>query len=302
MSTIPEGQQDRPSPRNVGTGAYPREMAQFALPMKPTNAKTWSRSNGDVTYTVSAGTLFEANNEPYMELPSGKYARAAIFYLFSHARWTKEGTLSLGVNPRQYLELAGVSSSGSGYAEAVRQLQLVARAQFTVKQTEVVEDTAIGPYEEAEIGGGILAEKVRLWTPLADKSPEQLTSAVVISRYFEQMVERAVPVPRTAWRYLMTKSKSPMPLDIYVWLCHRLFQMSDVSRISWTQLYEQFGSVSDMRDFKRQFRKALELVQEVYPEAKIKEEQGATQRKGFSGYVLRPGTPKAIESSFHDSV
>lgn len=302
MSTIPEDQEGRPSPRPVGTGAYPRELAQFALPMRSTTETMWSRSNGDFTYTVTAATMHDANNVPYQEMPSGKYARAALFYLFSYARWTADKKLSLGASPSVYLKLAGVSKSGSAHREALRQLELVARAQFTVRQVSVVEDTARGPYESENLSGGVLAEDLRLWTPLAGGKSERLTSSVVISRYFEQMVDRAIPIPRSAWRYLMVHSKSALPLDVYVWLCHRLYQMPRESRISWTQLYQQFGSVSEMREFKRAFRKALKLVEAVYPEARITEEQGKTQRKGFSGFLLRPGSPEPIASSFHDSL
>lgn len=302
MSTIPEGQQDRPSPRPIGTGAYPRELAQFALPMRPTTATTWSRSNGDFTYTVTAATMHDANNQPYQQMPSGKYARAALFYLFSYARWSADKKFSLGANPSEYLKLASVPKSGTAHREALRQLELVARAQFTVRQVSVIEDTAKGPYESEQLSGGILAEDLRLWTPLAEGKSEKLTSSVVISRYFEQMVDRAVPIPRSAWRYLMEHSKSALPLDVYVWLCHRLYHMPRESRISWTQLHQQFGFVSEVREFKRKFRAALKLVEVVYPEARITEEKSKSQRKGFSGFLLRPGSPEPIASAFHDSL
>ena len=79
-----------------------------------------------VTYTVTAGAVPDADGVLYAELPSGRYARAALLYLFSEAWVTERATVDLGMCTHQYLAALGVSKGGVTYREAVRQLNLVA--------------------------------------------------------------------------------------------------------------------------------------------------------------------------------
>ena len=98
----------------------------------------------------------------------------------------------------------------------------------------------------------------------------------------------------TAWRRLANETKSPMALDIYTWLSCRLHGVTGLTRISWEQLHEQFGSTTEMRDFRRKFAQALELAKTVYPEANatIVRRMGG---RGFSGLLLQP-SQNALES------
>lgn len=294
MATIPDAELPPPI---IGTGAYARELTSFALPLRRTDAHTWDRVNGARTYTVTAATVYE-DKKSYAELPSGKYARAALFYLFSQARLTDEEVISLGRTPSDYLKFVGISKGGVTQKEALRQLQLVARAQFTIRAEDLVE-TPKGSAEVEDIRGGVLSEGVRLWTPLSgEHAGETMTSEVKLSSYFKQMVPSAVPIPRKAWHQLMRESKSAMSLDIYVWLCARLYSVNGKARMSWEQLHQQFGSTTDIRDFKRIFRQGLELALQVYPGARVEEAQSKTQRRGFNGLILSEGSPLPVESLF----
>ena len=64
--------------------------------------------------------------------------------------------------------------------------------------------------------------------------------------------------------------KSPMDLDVYAWLVHRLFHLGRPSAVTWQQLSEQFGhAYSQLRQFRRFFLDSLERVKAVYPEARV---------------------------------
>lgn len=58
--------------------------------------------------------------------------------------------------------------------------------------------------------------------------------------------------------------KKPMAIDIYWWLTKRVYNLHEPATISWQQLYQQFGSDSELKDFKRKFKRALGDVLEVY--------------------------------------
>jgi len=79
-----------------------------------------------------------------------------------------------------------------------------------------------------------------------------------------------------------------MALDVYVWLCGRLYRCDGQVRISWQQLYDQFGSVAPLKRFKQHFRDALETAMLVYSDAQIREDTGISRTKGFKGFILAP--------------
>lgn len=222
-----------------------------------------------------------------MELPSGKLARAAMMHLCTQARLSSSDTIDLGGSYREYMNQLGVAWGGKSRADAVRQLKLLAAATFSITAINYVESSSEGTQEVYNDMGGRVAESMTLWTR-ADGDLNEARSQIVLTPMFRRMVETAVPVNQDAWSYLMRHSKSAMPLDIYTWLCSRLHGMSSPSRVTWTQLHEQFGSADNVRRFKPLFRSALDLVRKVYPGAQIKESSGGTQRSGFKGYVLSP--------------
>jgi hypothetical protein len=95
---------------------------------------------------------------------------------------------------------------------------------------------------------------------------------------FQSILERSAPLATKAIKQLR---KSPMDLDVYAWLVHRLFHLSKPSMVQWSQLSNQFGhSYSEPRTFRRFFLDSLKRVLVVYPDAKLK--------VGDSGVLLLP--------------
>lgn len=284
-------QSDEPSPqlppRRAGAGAMPRELANFSLPLRRTHAPYWHRRNGDWQFTLTAGAIAQAEGPPVMELPSGKLARAAMMHLCTQARLSSSDTIDLGGSYREYMEQLGVAWGGKSRADAVHQLKLLAAATFSITAINYVESPSEGTQEVYNDMGGRVAESMTLWTR-ADGDLNESRSQIVLTPMFRRMVETAVPVNQDAWSYLMRHSKSAMPLDIYTWLCSRLHGMTSPSRVTWNQLHEQFGSSTNQRQFKQLFRGALDMTKRVFPEAKVEEASGASQRRGFRGLVLSP--------------
>ena len=98
---------------------------------------------------------------------------------------------------------------------------------------------------------------------------------------FHSILDRSAPLSTNAIKSLR---KSPMDLDVYAWLAHRLYHLSKPSTVTWQQLSEQFGhGYAELRTFKRFFTESLKRVHAVYPEAKLK--------VGDAGVVLMPSKP-----------
>ena len=88
--------------------------------------------------------------------------------------------------------------------------------------------------------------------------------------------------------------KSPMALDIYMWLTYKNSYAKSPVVISWQSLQAQFGAGYPMTtrgklDFKGKFKDALKKVSIAYPEArKLKVELG--------GLKFMPGLPHVPKS------
>ena len=265
-------------------GFLPQELIAFGLPARRSDAVTWSRRNGDYAFSVTAGTILEPTGELVTELPSGKYARAALLYLCTRAKLTSEPVVDISESYRAFTTDLGLDWQGSEQAkDAIRQLMLVCAATFSSIYQYQDEDGEIH-YGDSR---STFAEEVDLWTNSSRSALSTTKSATVtLSPRFMKSLDTAVPISMKSWRWLLVNSKSPMALDIYAWLCSRLPRCEKRTRITWAQLHEQFGSTSPLKRFKQVFREGLETALKVYPEAQIKEAHGSNRVKGFKGFYI----------------
>ena len=101
------------------------------------------------------------------------------------------------------------------------------------------------------------------------------------------------PVP-VDLRALKALRRSPMALDIYCWLTHRMSYLRKPLVIPWGALQTQFGADYRLtRQFKAKFLKQLKAVQTVYPEAKVEAEEGGLRLKPSPTHIVRE-TPRII--------
>lgn len=268
-------------------GFLPQEFLAFALPARRTIAPVWTRLNGKYTFTVSAGSIKGFDGSLITELPSGKYARAALLFLCTQAKLTGRQTISVDESYRSFTDALGLNWQGVHRGkEALRQLMLVSAATFTIIEQRVDETTGEEHYVDT---GARFSDSMDLWT-LRNRTEiaEDSRSTITLSATMMELLDRAAPLSMKAWHWLLTHSKSPMALDVYSWLCGRLYRCNGPARVSWRQLYDQFGSTAPLPRFKQHFRNALRTAQQVYSEANIKEDYGTSRIRGFKGFHLRP--------------
>jgi hypothetical protein len=113
-----------------------------------------------------------------------------------------------------------------------------------------------------------------LWYPT---DPEQKTlwpSTVKLSHeFFESLERHAVPLDHRAVRAI---AHSSMALDAYTWLAQRLHRVpvGKPQFITWTSVYDQFGQgFTRLRDFRRRFLQTLIQVKNVYPAARLEQDE-----------------------------
>ena len=78
--------------------------------------------------------------------------------------------------------------------------------------------------------------------------------------------------------------KSPLALDLYFWLNHRVTWLKSDQRISWKILAHQMGSeYADVNNFKKAANKELRKIKAAWQDLKIESARG--------GFILKPSRP-----------
>jgi Plasmid encoded RepA protein len=250
-------------------GFMARAMVQATLPHKKAIGNEFTRTNGSYSLTILAPTK--------IGLPYGSYPRLLLSWLTTEAVRTKERELVLGDSLSKFMAELGLMPTGGRWG-SITQLK---------NQTKRLFSSHIScSYEGGESFNAInmvLADMVSLWW--SPKEPEQSAlwkSTVLLSQpFFNEITAHPVPIDLRALRAL---KRSPLALDIYMWLTYRMFYLSKSTTIPWTALAGQFGSgYAQTRQFKAAFLQELKKVLVVYPEAKVED--------AAHGLMLLPSKP-----------
>lgn len=262
----------------------PQDMIRFSFPCQPTTQTEWRRYNGEVEYIIRAGSIVDVKNGKIRTvLPSGKIARAILLWFCTQAKITKSRRVEIKPSMRKFLKELGIPWSGANAAEVANQLQAL------LSCTVQIIDHSENEEERKVLNRNILiSDSSELWFVNGDLSAKNSSHILLSHALYEQMFD-AVPISASAYRHLQKNTKSPLVLDIYFWLCLRLYRRTKMSRVSWPQLHKQFGTTADQYKFKQTFRNALTKAQEVYPQARIVESEGdGRSDRGFHGFLLYP--------------
>jgi hypothetical protein len=224
----------------------------------PGDTASFTRRNGWLELTLSA-TRRDTG------LPYGVPARLLTIYCASEAVRTRSPEIYLGRTIHEFLRCLEVPiTRGERGSLRVYANQLLRLIHCAVSVDENIRDSSgrVGLH----IRQALFAEEARLWWDEGEVSG-QGSSLVLSSVLFQSILERSAPLSTAAIRQLR---KSPMDLDVYAWLVHRLFHLSRPNTVTWTQLSGQFGhSYAEPRKFRHFFLDSLKRVLGVYPEARV---------------------------------
>jgi hypothetical protein len=254
----------------------------------PKHASTFTRKNGWLELTL--GTT-----RPETGLPYGVPARLLTIYCTSEAVRTNSPEIYLGDSVHDFLRRLDVPiTRGARGSLSVYANQLLRLIHSTLSIDENIRDGA--GRQGLHMRQALFVEEARLWwddpeTPKNRKGAGRAigngSSLMLSSVLFHSILERSAPLATSAIKQLR---KSPMDLDVYAWLVHRLFHLSKPSMVSWEQLSNQFGhNYREPRTFRRFFLDSLKRVSAVYPEAKL--------NIGPSGVLLLPSRPHLARST-----
>ena len=114
----------------------------------------------------------------------------------------------------------------------------------------LAEDLEAGTVHHRASACAVLADLTDFWWN--PKHPAQAglwESKVRLSEsFFNEIVSHPVPLDLTTLKAL---KRSPLGLDLYLWLVYRTFTLRTPLRITWRQVYRQFGAHPDKASDKR---------------------------------------------------
>lgn len=290
LSTLQQAQGYRPD-----LGYSPRVFAQVSLPYRnPKNLDYWIRTNGDVTLRVDPHSVRQPDGTLEMLYPFGIIPRLLIVHLATEATRTGSRRIELGGSLTAFMRSLNMAHTGTNAERLRDQMDRFFRARLTF---DGVEDTGGGTGETTVFFQ--FADAWRRWTTNdADGNEKRRpweNEVELSEQFYNQVIEFNVPLDLNALRAL---SPSPLRVDMYLWLAHRMFNLKGPQHISWTQLSGQFGSTyADIYDFKTAFCEALVDVRKVYPGLNIEEfEKTLLLRPSRTPIPRRDNNPKQMKS------
>jgi hypothetical protein len=241
-------------------GFMARALTMATMPHSKPEISEFQRRNGAFVLSMHAPS--------HVGLPYGSKPRLLIAFLTTEAVKSKNRDIVLGDSLSDFMRELGLMPTGGRWGSITSLKQQMTRLfSSTVSCVwETKDSTAIANMP--------IVSKAQLWWD--PKRPEQAALWQSVVRlgedFFNEVTQHPVPIDLRAVRAI---KQSPMALDIYFWLTHRLSYLRTTSRtIPWAALQMQFGSdypntSQGVRDFKKQFIAQLKKVHVVYPQARL---------------------------------
>ena len=232
-------------------GFMARTMALCSLPRtNPGNITQYMRENGPYTLVMSVGGLHK--------LPFGTNPRLILAWVSTEAVRTQNRDIVLGRSLSEFMRKLGISSTdGRGQARLRNQMERLFSCSVSMTYKDNNRQTS---------ALAVLADFTDFWWN--PKQPDQAglwESKVRLSEaFFNEAIRHPVPLDMNTLKAL---KRSPLGLDLYLWLTYRIFALPRPLRLSWPHLYRQFGAhpdnASDKRtvlDFRRKVLRELKKI------------------------------------------
>ena len=249
------------SEANADLGFMARTMALCSLPRSnPGNRTQYKRVNGPYTLIMSATGVHK--------LPYGNLPRLILAWLCTEAVRTQNRELVLGKSLADFMRSLGVySTSGGKYTRLRNQMKRL----FGCSVSMTYEDK-----HGEQFVSSLIAERGEFWwNERKPGEPVLWESKIELSeKFFNEIIRHPVP----------------LGLDLYLWLTYRTFALRAPQRLTWKQLYQQFGAhpakSSDkvtVQAFRRKVLRELKKIEIAWPDLNYTTAPGLL--------ILHPSTP-----------
>ena len=241
-------------------------------------------------------------------VPYGKYPRLIMAYIITravaNAGRLKEGKITheeacripLGHSMSHFLQAIGITGRGTGGATGnlknIReQLLRIAGSFITVQSDDGV---------HARGRNTQILEDWNLWFDPRDPNQGSFMESelVLTPQFFKHIAESPIPIDLNVLREL----NKPRSMDIYIWLTVKQYWLAKNNREAYTFTWDiiaanfatsEITSTTQMRDFRRRTKEAIEEVSKVWPNSGIEANtDGVTVTRTAPSVHQKPPRPE----------
>ena len=256
-------------------GFMARTMALCSLPRSnPCNRKEYKRVNGPFTLYMVAGG---GNKLPYGNLP-----RLLLAWVSTEAVRTQSRELVLGKSLSEFMRTLGIYNSGGNPQTRLRNQM---RRLFHCTVSMIYEDE-----RGAASASSFVADRTEFWwNERKPDEPSLWESKIRLGEdFFNEIINHPVPLDMNT---LTALKRCSLGLDLYLWLVYRTFPLRAPLRLTWRQVYRQFGLYPDkasdkqtVKNFRRKVLRELQKIKLAWKDLNYSTAPGLL--------ILHPSTPK----------
>ena len=255
------------SEADADLGFMARLLVLCSLPRtNPGNRLQYKRVNGPYKLIMIAG----GDNK----LPFGNVPRLLLAWLCTEAVRTQSRELVLGSSLSEFMGKVGMASVGGARTRLRNQMKRLFRCQIELIHEHEHGDRSIASR---------VADRTEFWWN--ERKPNERTlwdSKIRLGEdFFQEIVRHPVPLDLNILKAL---SRSPLGLDLYLWVAYRTFTLKRPIRLSWPRLYRQFGvdpaKADDNRtvqDFRKDCLRELKKIKTAWPDLNYYTPKGVLQ-------------------------
>ena len=261
-------------------GFMARTMALCSLPRSnPGNRTQYKRANGPYTLVMSATGI--------NKLPFGNLPRLILAWICTEVVKTRSREVVLGKSLADFMRSLDVySSSGGKYTRLRNQMKRLFGCSVSMTYKDEHGEVAVN---------SLIADRTAFWwNERKPDEPMLWDSKIYLGEaFFNEIIRHPVPLNMNT---LTALKRSPLGLDLYLWLVYRTFPLRAPQRLSWQQIYRQFGvdpaKANDnltVQNFRRDCLRELIKIKTAWPELNYSTAPGLL--------ILLPSAPAITPSS-----
>ena len=209
-------------------GFMARLMMLCSLPRaNPGRRLQYKRVNGPYTLIMTAVGK--------TGLPFGNLPRLLLAWVSTEAVRTQSRELFLGASLSEFMRKLDLVPVGGGSEASARELRNQMKRLFNAHIQLAYEDRQIS----ASVNAPLASRTEFWWNPKQPHGRALWESRIELGeKFFQEIVSHPVPLDMNILKALR---RSPLGLDLYLWLTCRTFSLRRPLRLSWPRLYRQFG-------------------------------------------------------------
>ena len=262
-------------------GFMARMMALCSLPRtNPGDRIRYKRVNGPYTLYMTAGGG--------CKLPFGNFPRLLLAWVSTEAVQTQSRELVLGRSLSEFMRALDIYTTSGGTHTRLRNQM---RRLFNAHVQLVYADEQ----GEARVSSSVADRTEFWWNKRKPEEPTLWESKIYLGEeFFNEIINHPVPLDMNT---LTALKRCSLGLDLYLWLTYRTFTLRAPHRLSWRQVYRQFGPNPNnaathdaVQNFRRRVLRELKKIKLAWP--------GLNYTTAPGVLILHPSTP-AIPPSDH---